>query len=217
MKFSIFSAALSLCCATASYAGDNNSVFVMQDSTVNPLSGNSLFIDQSDASNASIGGTENGGLSLQQPARQIGGANTARLIQSGDAVASAIGLTQTTQGQTGGNDAEITVLNGGTAILEQLGVGNSAILNADLGGSATLLQDGDGNFGSVRASRGASGRLEQIGDNNDDSLEVSGQNVGVSYTLRSNNATTAATGAPVQVISNTGGSITIQQRTIGSN
>ena len=54
MKFSIFSAALSLCCATASYAGDNNSVFVMQDSTVNPLSGNSLFIDQSDASNASI-------------------------------------------------------------------------------------------------------------------------------------------------------------------
>ena len=96
-------------------------------------------------------------------------------------------------------------------------MGNSAILNADLGGSATLLQDGDGNFGSVRASRGASGRLEQIGDNNDNSLEVSGQNVGVSYTLRSNNATTAATGAPVQVISNTGGSITIQQRTIGSN
>ncbi len=217
MKFSISLTALSLFFGTASFAGDNNNVFVMQDSTGNLLSGNSLFIDQTDASNASVSGTENGGLSLQQPARQVGDNNTARLIQGGAAIDNAIGLTQTTGGESGGNSAEITVLNGGTAVLEQLGVGNSAILNADLGGSATLLQDGDGNMGTVRASSRASGTLQQIGNNNEYTLEVSGAGVGVSFTLLSNNATTASAGAPAQVISNTGGSIIIQQRTIGNN
>lgn len=202
----------------AAYAGSGNSVLVEQIAT-SAGGNNTLFIDQSGASNSTLGGLpedrelELGLTGLDQ--------NTLNTLSAGIGQASSLALSDNLLTISGGgsqatqlgagNTASITLIGDGVqAALEQFGNDNSATIlvdNADLG---VIVQDGSRNRGSLTVSDlGASGELIQIGDDNVTDLSVTGtQNANVSYTIQGNGVSTSI---PASVVSNVNGQITIVQ------
>lgn len=202
----------------AAYAGSGNSVLVEQIATSDGGK-NTLFIDQSSASNSTVGGVPEGRMveldltglgetELNTLSTSIGQASSVAL--SDNFLTISAGGSQATQ-MGAGNTASITLIgNGGQAALEQFGNNNSATIlveNADIG---VIVQDGSRNRGTLTVSDlGASGELIQIGDDNETVLSVTGtQNARVSFTVQGNGVSTSI---PASVVSNVNGQITIVQ------
>ena len=204
-------------CGTA-YAGDNNQITIKQDGF-----DNSLTVDQSQANNSIVGGTELNGdnrLSLGSSAKQLGNGNTADLTitKDGSLDGGQIGLFQSNSSQSGlPNDAIVSVLGNGLGLVSQDGEGNIANIHVE-GENTTGNVSQTGNFNKVGTlstpglsvtGKNASGSITQNGDGNDIGLAVIGNGTTASYTINGNGMTTPAPGG-VQVISN-GATVTITQ------
>lgn len=197
--------ALALCASQG--LADENRLFILQDNaSANPL-GNTLFVDQSLATNSTISGlavtpgTEISDLAgIAQPATQRGGENFAdiRITNSGGQVA----LNQTNLGLSGSNTGEISLSAlQAVGILAQTGFGNAATLSV-LGDRsiASIEQVGNQNIGTVDVTGSdAAGRLVQIGNGNQSGLTVSGIGAFVTLTQNGNNIVSSPT-----VITNAG-------------
>jgi hypothetical protein len=204
-------------CGTA-YAGNNNQITIKQDGFAN-----SLTVDQSEASNSIVGGTELNGdnrLSLGSSAKQLGNGNTADLTikKDGGLDGGQIGLFQSNSSQSGSpNDAIVSVLGNGLGLVSQDGEGN--IANIHVGGENTTGNVSQtGNFNRVGTltqpglsvkGKNASGSIIQNGNGNDTALTVFGDGTSVTYTAAGDGLATTIPGG-VQVISN-GATVTITQ------
>lgn len=193
---------------TTLFAGDNNSVDLLQIST--GQIGNTLSIDQSDANNAVLAGDR---LAIT-PARQLGDGNVADLTIAGEG--GQIGFGQSGQA----NAATVSILGAnGFGQIEQLGNLNNATLNVD-SGSLTAPADGlIAQFGNrntatlnVRGTN-ASGELIQVGSGNTNTLTVDGPDASVVFTQVGRNLTNAGVNG-VEVFTN--GSVSITQTNFGT-
>lgn len=193
---------------TAVFAGDGNSVDLLQIST--GQTGNTLSIDQSDADNSVLSGDR---LSLT-PARQIGDANTANLSIEGNG--GQIGF-----GQSGvANTADVSILGpNALGLVEQAGLSNTALLSvtstdAQFPAEGLITQVGNRNDAAltVRGSN-TSGALVQLGSGNTNALTVDGSNASVVFTQIGRNVTNG-TGEGVSVFTN--GSVSITQTSLGT-
>lgn len=191
------------------FAGDGNSVDLLQIST--GQTGNTLSIDQSDASNSVLAGDR---LSLT-PARQVGDANTAALT-IGDGDGGRIGF-----GQSGvANDAIVSILgDNALGLVQQTGLGNAANLSVtSLDGTSpaegVINQLGNRNTAALTV-RGinTSGTLVQIGSGNSNALNVDGSDASVVFTQIGRNLTNPG-GEGVSVFTN--GSVSITQTNFGT-
>lgn len=189
-------------------SAQNNKVLVEQIAPVGAVKGNTLIVDQSEASNSLVAGASNGqnfGL-LVAP----GSVSSANIITIVDTAESATQFGS-------GNSANITLRDNGTvAGLEQIGNGNFATIDVS-GNNAfgAIIQNGDDNSGSLTvAQSGGKGELIQIGNNNNTDLTVSGNpNSAVSFTVQGNGVTTTV---PASVATSSGGTVTIVQRQFNS-
>ncbi|MBL4918884.1 hypothetical protein [Szabonella alba] len=194
--------------AAAGLAGDGNSLNLLQIS--DGAAGNTLYIDQSDASGSVVAGDRAGDL----PASQIGSANVANLTVTGNGGSVALNQNNALTGFAIGNTADgvISGLYGFGSIL-QLGDGNNASLevNSPDGlnpAAGRIMQTGFFNDASlVVTGAGAEGTLRQVGSGNSNALVVEGAGTTASYTQIGNNAVNPQ---GVTVISN-GGSVAITQ------
>lgn len=190
---------------SVAFAGDGNTVFLLQDSSSGP--GNNLVIDQSAASGSRVTGDS---LDLQ-PARQIGGGNSGEITLEDEGAT--VFFSQNSIGSAGalGNSATITGGAFATIILDQNGVGNIGDISVTGANStAALRQTGDRNEGNVFVSGNQSiGDLTQTGDDNSFTVRVEGNNTTAIYTQVGNNLT-AANGVGASVFSN-GGTVIINQ------
>jgi hypothetical protein len=204
-KTLLFSVPFALACGTA-LAGSGNTIYVLQERT-GGNGGNTLSVDQIDATNSLVGGLDGG----TSPAKQLGGDNTATLSIEGNGGTIQL-LQNNTQTEPGnGNVATVGLTGNGTALVSQIGNLNSATLNVsgDLA-NGTIIQNGIGNdAGLTVQGSGTKGSITQNGNNTNTSLEVSGAGTSVNYTLNGNNVTTVP-GNGVQVYTN-GASVTITQ------
>ena len=190
-------AALAMAGAAPSVA-DANVLILLQESPAGSATGNTLVIDQSPASASLIAG-----------AVPLGGA-----VQSADpAPVSDPPALQRGEGHVAG----LTIAGlGGTALLTQQGAGgafgfdNSATIEVTgTDALGVIEQSGNGNTGTVRVSGDlASGTLIQRGNGNTMALEVTGHGASVVHEQIGNNMTADV---PVQVFTNTGGTIQITQ------
>lgn len=191
--------------ALPAHAGDNNRAFLQQVAT-GPL-GNTLTLDQSDASGALLAGDR---LSLT-PALQVGQDNVAdiRFEQDGSGM-NENSIVLLTQGQIAGpgmgNSADVVVSGlAAFAAIRQLGSDNSANMtvaseNAILPASGTILQIGNSNSANLDVSgTDVSGTINQFGSNNSNGLSVGGVSTNVTFNQFGNNGTAAP-----QVFSNAG-------------
>lgn len=195
---------------------DGNLLVIEQSNSPGDL-GNKLFVDQSQASSSLVGGLEiSNELDLKptEGARQTGSGNEAEITLQG-----AGGVARLNQYQTGGlsrdgNSAVISVLGGSQGLVGQIGNGNSANLTVNGAGSlGSILQKGDDNKAALEVRNDdIEGRLSQIGDGNEASLIVDGT-ANVDYTQQGTGLTTPEA---VQVITNSGGTVSIIQRAIGA-
>ncbi|MFY0734917.1 MULTISPECIES: hypothetical protein [Aurantimonas] len=150
-------AALAMWSAVVPASAEDNTLTILQTGT-----GNSLFVDQSQASGSTVGGLSLGRfgslLSLDESSSQLGGNNRATITvtdDGADAVANGgeVYLYQNNTGQTvgatqpggarvgnldGANVATINALNGSNALVGQYGVGNNATVNVTGPLSGTL-------------------------------------------------------------------------------
>lgn len=194
------------------FAGDGNQIYILQQNTSGFAIGNTLEVDQSQASGSIVAGTFDPVTDgAPQPALQDGINNIGRLVISGNA-----GQAVLLQSGTG-NDASLTLSGAlGMAALEQSGISNIASLTVEGNDAKGIIQqDGNRNDGQLTVSgAGASGKLVQQGNDNQFGFSVIGPNASGTYTAIGNNMTPA--GAAPMVISN-GGSVTITQTQLRSN
>lgn len=208
---------LAALCGTA-YAGDSNQITITQDGLAN-----SLTVDQSQANNSIVGGTELNGdnrLSLGSSAKQLGNGNTADLTitKDGSLDGGQIGLFQSNSSQSGSpNNAIVSVLGSGLGLVSQDGEGNIANIHVE-GENTTGNVSQTGNFNQVGTlstpglsvtGKNASGKIIQKGNGNDTALTVFGDGTSVTYTAAGDGLATTIPGG-VQVISN-GATVTITQ------
>lgn len=200
--------------ATASHAGDGNTINLLQISTGSV--GNSLFIDQSDASNSSVSGDLNGLL----PASQIGSGNTAAFEITGNGGSLALNQNNALSGLGLGNNAEGLISGLGFGSVQQLGTVNTARLDVlapenSRPARGTIVQTGSLNDASLNvAGNGASGTLLQFGSNNVNTLTVEGTGTTVTFTQIGNgnsNATIPGTTPEGITVLSNGGSVAITQ------
>lgn len=213
-----FFAAASVGLGSAAISGDGNQIYILQQNPAGIASGNTLEVDQSNATNSLIAGSFATNTSLLgtgllgiglnpalSPAVQDGVNNVGQITISGTGG-------QVVFLQTGtDNSATVTLSSAlGMAMLEQNGTNNTATLTVDpLAIRGDIQQFGKNNLADLTVSgKGASGALVQKGDNNQFGFTVTGTNTTASYTAIGNNMAPAGTG-PV-VISN-GGAVTITQ------
>lgn len=192
--------ALSLSGAAA-HAGENNVLFIEQDAVGTGI-GNTLFVDQSSASDSLVAGDLDGNAAALQR-----GGNTASVTLDG--IGAAVALNQVNPTGAAFNTATI---EGGTLasiLIDQQGVGNNGTLNVGAGdNTGQLFQIGNGNTGVVSVDgQDSSGTLRQVGNDNTSDLVVSGTGVSVDYTQNGNGLTSSV---PAQVFSNAG-TVTITQ------
>lgn len=200
-------ATATLVCCVGFASADENRLFIIQDSSLVGGVGNTLFVDQSEASGSVITGDINASVLDQTPATQTGAGNSAQINISG--VDGRVALNQTApEGQIGNNVANID-LSGllATGVLTQSGIGNDGSLTVSgQGASASLEQLGDNNTGFVDVTgANAVGRLVQDGDNNDTGITVAGNGANVTVTQTGNNIVTAPT------VTTNGGTVIINQ------
>lgn len=180
--------------ATSANAGDNNTLYLIQDS-LGSLEGNSLLLDQSLARNSQVAGNIDG----LTPATQLGGGNLADVIvEQGGAIITLNQDSSLAQILTG-NTATIFGGELATIALKQLGGGNLGEIKVSGSmSSGSLFQNGDDNLGSVLVSgNNASGTLNQTGDRNSYSLSVSGDSANVTYNQIGNDLGSSGAGASV--------------------
>lgn len=195
--------------ASAAYS-DQNTIFLIQETPAGNAAGNTLFVDQSAASGATVAGTPNG----LSPARQTGSSNLGQITAAGQDLTVVFA-----QGQTNAfandNAAQIG-LDGGNllASLQQLGDGNSATLDIRGNDNTGLItQTGNGNDGTLAVNgNGANGALIQTGDGNRTDLTVTGASV--TFEVVGDNLTFVGTNPSV---TSNGGTVTIRQSLTGGN
>ncbi|MEQ6249445.1 hypothetical protein ABMC89_11200 [Sulfitobacter sp. HNIBRBA3233] len=206
-SFRALTAAITVVATVSAVQADDNRLFITQDSSIGGAGGNTLFVDQSLATNSTISGA----LDSDTPAQQIGGGNTAQVnIANTDG---RVALNQiTTDGGTTGNNANVN-LSGllATGVLTQVGIDNDGRLNVSGDGASGFLeQRGDGNTGFVEVTGArAVGRLLQNGNNNSTGLSVTGAGADVTLTQNGNNIITAPSVVPS--VTTNGGRLTINQ------
>lgn len=199
------SLALLLVNAASAVAAQENSLFILQDSTATGAP-NAIFVDQSRARLSQVG-------SADDPVEQIGGGNEAQIMISG--LGSQVALSQEAIAPfTQGNSVSLTVMgSANVSEISQLGAGNRGSLLVDgTEAEASLLQTGNFNDGNVAVlGENASGNLRQVGDGNETDLRVEGPGTDVTYSVIGNNL---AGLVPPSVISN-GATVTITQTAPG--
>lgn len=185
-------------------AGDNNTLYVTQESGIGGLS-NTLTVDQSGATGSVVTGT--GGA-----ATQIGGGNVGTITLTG-ADASVMFNQNNDNPGDGTNTAEITGGNLAEIVLNQDGYGNVGTLEIEgFNNSGSLTQNGNENLGTVKILGDASGttaELIQNGDGNQYSLEAVGNSTSIQWTQHGNGN---ATSVPASVTTNAGTVIVTQTR-----
>jgi len=191
--------------STSAISGDANTVFIVQDSKEGP--GNSLTIDQTEATNSLVAGDIDG----FEPARQTGSGNEADITLDGEG--GFVLLNQNSVGALVSNGNSATLFGGelATVILEQTGFGNVGSINVTGRDSTGILrQTGDLNDGSVVVTgTNSTGELIQNGDRNNYTLTVDGNNTSVIFT-QDGNGVAPANGVGPSVFSN-GGTVIINQ------
>ena len=198
---------------TMAQSGDNNQLFLLQESPSGSLTGNTLTVDQSEATGSLVSGLLDSG----HPAIQRGSGNELEIEISG--AGGSVRLLQDNSGSAGGNSADIFVQQSAAASLSQIGDGNSASLNVNgLLAEGAVVQDGLNNDANLTVvGNGASGEITQDGDENNAGLSVTGAGTSVSFTQAGNSMSYTSSydvnSSPgVQVISN-GATVTITQTT----
>src|SRR5690606_22320114 len=130
--------------------------------------GNTLFVDQSDASNSLVVGLEGEG----SPALQAGGDNSAMLTILGDGGTVRFLQRNSAAGLGTGNRATVNLTDSATALLSQVGSMNKATLNVSgIGAKGSIVQKGlrnDARLDVVGA--GAENSITQNGDDNSTAL-----------------------------------------------
>lgn len=204
-KLQLLVTAGALCLGTVASAGDDNTIYIKQDSLF-ALEGNTLTLDQSSVSNTLVAGAVDGSV----PALQEGGGNTANIDVTGDNAV--IALLQSNPIGGSGNSVDLSAGTLATVLVNQVGIGNTgSVTVSGLGNTGMLDQKGDGNNGSVDVSGlGTTGKLVQVGDGNDFGLTVGGRGTNVTYQQIGNNL--SPVGAGPSVVSN-GGTVIITQIT----
>lgn len=187
-------------------AAQNNTLFIIQDSgdVIGRGNGNTLFLDQSEATGSRVGGSVT---DQNVAAQQIGQNNFADLRISG--TGGVLALRQIAQtSQLDGNRADID-LDGFNPLASLLQEGQNNTATIDVTGtlsSGVLEQIGNDNVGTVQVGGlRTSGRLIQNGNNNATGIVVDGNGSDVTVTQNGNNLT----GAPI-VVSN-GATVIITQ------
>lgn len=190
--------------------------------------GNSLFVDQSLASNSRVRGL------IGEAAVQAGGNNRATItIQDGTnpSGGGAVFLEQHNNG-AGVNQANVTSTNGGIGIVAQRGTGNSAALQVDgsqpsplsppftgplLSGMSAIgtingavIQNGDNNRASLATGLQTKGAIVQNGSDNNANLDLTLSNPG-SSAVYSQNGNNLQSLTDVQVITNSFGTVAVTQ------
>lgn len=185
-------------------AGDNNILFIEQDAASGGL-GNSLFVDQSLASESVVAGDAAG----SAPARQSGGNNAGEIALEG-AGAMVIFSQVNTDPFAGANTATIEGGSLASVVLRQEGFGNDGALDIGAGGNAgSLTQIGNDNTGAVRVSgTDSTGDLTQIGNANTYTLDVTGNGASVQWNQVGN---ALGSNTPAQVTTNAG-TVTVTQQ-----
>lgn len=202
-KLQMLVTAGALCLGTVASAGDDNTLYIKQDSLF-ALEGNTLTVDQSSVSNTRIAGAVDGSV----PALQEGGGNTANIDVTGDSAV--VALLQSNPIGGPGNSADLSAGTLATVLVNQVGIGNTgSVMVTGLGNTGALDQQGNGNNGDVSVSGvGTQGKLVQVGNNNDFGLTVAGRGTNVTYQQIGDNLTPV--GAGPSVVSN-GGTVIITQ------
>lgn len=156
----VAAAAISSFCSAVS--ADENKLYIMQNSGIFGLPGNTIFVDQSSASHSIVMGVPDD-VSLNNGTTTPVNPAALPLVQIGS-----------------GNDANIN-LSGAFALsmLSQVGDGNSANIGVSGSGSTgAIRQVGDRNIGEVDVTgSGLTGILIQNGNGNSQALNVTNANV----------------------------------------
>lgn len=228
--------AFGLSSASLVHAGESNTIYIKQESPAGSSTGNSLSIDQSDASNSLVAGPSLrtllpfAGLSLdsafqgtQKPALQRGEGNSASITisdirdeNSGNVVSNRgilLLLQDTSPGRAlqqpnngTSNVANATLAGESLGAIIQMGTGNDATLNLN-NANGLIGQFGTDLRASLAVTPGGSGQVVQVGNNNDVAVEVSGGG-SASYTQIGSNLNT---NNQVQIFTNTTGTVNITQ------
>ena len=202
-------------------SADGNSAYILQDSA-DPADGNSLTIDQTEATNSIVAGVrapsdqnDENVINLDgiQDDDFLEGAPTSFNVFTLDEPFSPFNADLPAAQFGSGNTASLTAEGDGAYIgLYQDGNGNEGTILADGDRAlASLYQLGNDNRGALTVSgNDAEGFLGQIGNNNDTSVSVDTNGASVSYRVEGNGTTFAL---PASVVSTSGtGQITITQR-----
>jgi hypothetical protein len=205
----------------AALAGDNNRADLLQLATGS--TGNTLTIDQSQASNSLVAGDPLGQLSSPGlvPAQQVGDGNSATLTLSGDGSRAA--LEQGLVTAPAFDNQAVAVIAGlaGFGAIQQLGSGNSASLSVtsqdgQSPAQGLIVQEGDRNTALLTVEGvNINGTLRQTGSDNANTLNVSGQDSSVTFIQNGSNLVNPANVPGVSVFTNAG-NITITQTTFGA-
>lgn len=205
--------AIGVCASLASVApaiaGERNFLYIEQVSGAGGL-GNTLFVDQSAATDSMVAG-DTAGIT---PARQQGDGNEARITLTGGDGKVLLSQQNTSAGFLSSQMNQAAIHGGdlATILLHQEGFGNIGTIDVGPGGNTgALFQKGDRNDGAVIVTgSGNTGTLRQLGNDNTYELEVSGP-AGTSVQWNQiGDGVSAAPFTPAQVYSNAG-TITITQ------
>ncbi len=185
-------------------AGDNNVLFITQTGSSGGL-GNSLFVDQSLASDSIVAGNA----AATIPATQSGGGNVGEITLDGSSGLVVFNQTNTNP-LSGTNIATIVGGSLASIVLQQNGFGNTGTLDIGAGeNSGTLTQLGDKNTGTVNVSgTETTGILNQNGNKNTYLLDVTGDGSTVTWN-QIGNANAVNTAA---MVTTNAGTVTVTQQ-----
>ncbi len=223
----VTAAAVPLLSAGPSLGGDNNAVYIKQESPVGSLAGNSLTIDQSAAQNSLVIGPsvpsmlrfldidiQSGLLGAPRPASQRGEGNEATITMRGDG--GVLQLLQDTSpfqamqqaGSDTSNSATVTMTGAALGAVVQLGTGNTANLALNEA-NGLIAQLGTNLTADLEVTGpGSSGQVLQIGNRSSASVEILGSGTNVTYTQIGNDLSSSQ---GVEVFTTNSGNISITQ------
>lgn len=220
--------------AGSSFAGDNNTIYIKQESPAGSLAGNTLSVDQSQANGSLVIGPSPKalssvfGLSLDtvlegqtQPALQRGDSNFADVKISGTAQGDGgvlVLLQDSSPGATvgflspgaDGNTAKATIAGNSLGAVIQVGTDNEAQL--ELNNARGLI----GQFGTdlkatLVVSPASNGRILQTGSDNEAKMNVAASGVDATYTQIGRGLTPVNGGEGVVISTTNPGNVTITQ------
>lgn len=211
--------------ATASQAGDDNAIYIKQESPAGSLAGNTLSVDQSRAKESLIIGPtlpsllqfinidiQSGLQGEPAPALQRGEGNKATVVIEGEG--GVLQLLQDTSpfralqqaNSNTQNTARVELTGSSLGGVVQLGTDNTANLNLT-DSTGLIAQFGTDLRADLTVGANGDGRIVQIGNRNTAQLDVPG-GTSATYTQIGNNLSSVQ---PVEVFSTNSGNITITQ------